>query len=406
MAAAEKASDTVVANLKQEMAVQKSTLEQTQAALAEEKSKAKDAAHANTTASTEMQRKIDTTRDALEAQKKACADLENKLNSTKAQLAANVKEFEASRQDLNGKITALTTEITASKAATADWQREADKAKGEAEKSRAAAESANQDKHAAQEARVLAEKDSKTALEAKGKAEAEKAEKERDAKEAIAATTKAMQEADKANKELESTKEKFATLTTRFNELSETSKVTSANDAGMIKSLQATLVEKDAAITSLKEQFADMRRSLSDKLSEETAGHEGTKSSLERLKQESYNLYTAYTGCMQQLEEYKVALERESQESARLHQAMATQKQEAARDAFRTNKSMLLPPSSLAGLASGGGSGNGGMDFGNFGSFAPGASANITDLNPDGSSPYSAGKTAGGASGENSFAVD
>ena len=174
----------------------------------------------------------------------------------------------------------------------------------------------------------------------------------------------------------------------------------------MIKSLQATLVEKDAAITSLKEQFADMRRSLSDKLSEETAGHEGTKSSLERLKQESYNLYTAYTGCMQQLEEYKVALERESQESARLHQAMATQKQEAARDAFRTNKSMLLPPSSLAGLASGGGSGNGGMDFGNFGSFAPGASANITDLNPDGSSPYSAGKTAGGASGENSFAVD
>ena len=120
VAAAEKASDTVVANLKQEMAVQKSTLEQTQAALAEEKSKAKDAAHANATASTEMQRKIDTTRDALEAQKKACADLENKLNSTKAQLAANVKEFEASRQDLNGKITALTTEITASKAATAD----------------------------------------------------------------------------------------------------------------------------------------------------------------------------------------------------------------------------------------------------------------------------------------------
>ena len=369
MAAAEKASDTVVANLKQEMAVQKSTLEQTQAALAEEKSKAKDAAHANATASTEMQRKIDTTRDALEAQKKACADLENKLNSTKAQLAANVKEFEASRQDLNGKITALTTEITARRRRLPTGSARLIRRKAR-RRSPAAAESANQDKHAAQEARVLAEKDSKTALEAKGKAEAEKAEKERDAKEAIAATTKAMQDADKANKELESTKEKFATLTTRFNELSETSKVTSANDAGMIKSLQATLVEKDAAITSLKEQFADMRRSLSDKLSEETAGHEGTKSSLERLKQESYNLYTAYTGCMQQLEEYKVALERESQESARLHQAMATQKQEAARDAFRTNKSMLLPPSSLAGLASGGGSGNGGMDFGNFGSFA------------------------------------
>jgi hypothetical protein len=62
---------------------------------------------------------------------------------------------------------------------------------------------------------------------------------------------------------------------------------------------------------------------LNGRLSEETALHDATKSQLERLKQEAYNLYTAYTGAMQQLEEYRVALERESQESARLHQAGA-----------------------------------------------------------------------------------
>ena len=53
----------------------------------------------------------------------------------------------------------------------------------------------------------------------------------------------------------------------------------------------------------------------------------------------------------------------ESQESARLHQAMATQKQEAARDAFRTSKSMLLPPSSIAGLGGGGNNEAGGFEI-------------------------------------------
>lgn len=400
VASAEKATDTTIAELKQQMAVLKANLEQTQAALNEEKSKAKDASHAHSNAAAELDRKLDATRTALEAQKKATADFENKLNTAKAQLEANAKEAESSRQELNSKITSLSSELTASKAQTADWQREADKSKGEAEKARAAADAATNDKHAAQEARVLAEKDTKTALEAKSNAEAERAERDRDAKEANAAAKSAKDAADKLHKELESLTVKFTNLTEKHTELSENSKVKGAADEGKIASLKATLVEKDTAITSLKEQYSEVKRSLSNKLAEETANHEGTKQSLERLKQEAYNLYTAYTGCMQQLEEYRVALERESQESARLHQAMATQKQEAARDAFRTSKSMLLPPSSIAGLA--GGANNEGGGFGNFGSFG----AKLSELNPDGSSPYSASKTKGGSGGDDDFAVD
>ena len=400
VASAEKATDTTIADLKQQMAVLKANLEQTQAALNEEKSKAKDATHAHSNAAAELDRKLDATRTALEEQKKATADFENKLNTAKAQLEANAKEAESSRQELNSKITSLSSELTAAKTQTADWQREADKSKGEAEKARAAADAAINDKHAAQEARVLAEKDTKSALEAKSNAEAERAERDRDAKEANAASKSAKDASDKLHKELESLTVKYTNITEKHTELSENSKVKSAADEGKIASLNATLVEKDAAIASLKEQYSDVKRSLSSKLAEETAGHEGTKQSLERLKQEAYNLYTAYTGCMQQLEEYRVALERESQESARLHQAMATQKQEAARDAFRTSKSMLLPPSSIAGLGGGGNNEAGG--FGNFGSFG----AKLSELNPDGSSPYSASKTKGDSGGDDDFAVD
>ena len=47
---AEKAADTAIADLKQQMAVLKANLEQTQAALNDEKGKAKDASHAHSNA--------------------------------------------------------------------------------------------------------------------------------------------------------------------------------------------------------------------------------------------------------------------------------------------------------------------------------------------------------------------
>ena len=68
---------------------------------------------------------------------------------------------------------------------------------------------------------------------------------------------------------------------------------------------------------------------------------------------------------MQQLQEFREALERETQESARLHQAMAQAKQEAARDAMRLRSSnTMLPPSSIA-------------TMGNMGLSTPSISENI-----------------------------
>jgi len=100
-------------------------------------------------------------------------------------------------------------------------------------------------------------------------------------------------------------------------------------------------------------------------VAEEAAAHQVTRTQLERLKQESFNLYTAYTKSMQQLQEFREALERETQESARLHQAMAQAKQEAARDAMRLRSSnTMLPPSSIA-------------TMGNMGLSTPSISENI-----------------------------
>ena len=387
--------------------MQKTTLEQTQAALAEERNKSKDAENKSSNSLAEADRKLEATRTALDAQKETCADLQNQLMTMKSQA-----------DDLNNKNTVLTTELASVNSQATVWQREADKAKMEAEKSRAQAEAATADKHASQEARVLAEKDMKMALEGKAKAEALAISKERDAKDESAKATQAAAEADKAQKNWESVREKLAGLTTQHQELSDTTKSQLSAASSKMAWLEATLAEKEAAITTMKDQGADLKKTLSEKITEETTAHEATKSQLERLKQEAYNLYTAYTGAMQQLEEYRVALERESQESARLHHAMAQQKQEAARDALRTTKSagMMLPPSSISRMSSFSAGGFSGSPMGNFEQFSSHgmnfpAASNISEINPDNGSQYGNGmpdgmNQNGGDNSEKSFAVD
>lgn len=395
MAAAEKEHSSALAAIKQDLAVQRTTLEQTQTALAEERSKSRDAAHSSSTSLADIDRKLEATRSALEAQKDICADLQNQLTTAKTQMEASAKETATKREELNNKNTALISELNAVKAQAAEWQREADKAKMDAEKSRSQSEAATAEKHAAQEARVLAEKDMKAALEEKAKVDALCISKERDAKDEATKASQATAEAEKANKNLEMVRDKLEGLTTQHHELSDTTKSQLAAASSKMAWLEATLAEKEAAIATMKVQGADLKKTLSEKIAEETTTHEATKSQLERLKQEAYNLYTAYTGAMQQLEEYRVALERESQESARLHQAMAQQKQEAARDALRTNKSsgMLLPPAHMSRMHTFGGGGfgfSGGSPIGNFEQFSHSpmgmnfpAASNISEINPD-----------------------
>ncbi len=137
-----------------------------------------------------------------------------------------------------------------------------------------------------------------------------------------------------------------------------------------VAKMEVSAAEKDGkakmeALLVSKEEAAELKALLNDKVAEEAAAHQVTRTQLERLKQESFNLYTAYTKSMQQLQEFREALERETQESARLHQAMAQAKQEAARDAMRLRSSnTMLPPSSIA-------------TMGNMGLSTPSISENI-----------------------------
>jgi len=136
-----------------------------------------------------------------------------------------------------------------------------------------------------------------------------------------------------------------------------------------VAKMEVSAAEKDGkakmeALLVSKEEAAELKALLNDKVAEEAAAHEVTRTQLERLKQESFNLYTAYTNSMQQLQEFREALERETQESARLHQAMAQAKQEAARDAMRSTRKTILPPSSIA-------------TMGNMGLSSPSVSENI-----------------------------
>jgi hypothetical protein len=386
--------------MKSAAAVQLSTLEQTKATLLEARGSAKDVSFAHTNAVGELDRRLEALRESLETEKKENADLVNKLAGSKSKAESNAKEAESNAAVLQGKIAQLNTELTGALAALADWKREADKSKADADKSRQVAEAASADKAAAQEARMLAEKDSKIALEAKARAEAEKTEKDRDAKEGIAAAVASKAATEQVNKALEALTVKYETISQKYNETSETSKVAIETGKGRISFLEATLAEREVALAALKDTTADGKRKLTTKLQEESTAHQASRQQFERLKQESYTLYTAYTGCNQQLEEYRVALERESQESARLHQALATQKQEAARDALRPSKAnMMLPPSSLASLNGAGGG------FESFANFHGGNAANISEFN-DGSSPASGKGTPGRDRGENSFAVD
>ena len=68
---------------------------------------------------------------------------------------------------------------------------------------------------------------------------------------------------------------------------------------------------------------------------------------------------------MQQMEEYRVALERETHESAKLHQAIAQQKNEAARDAVKMSSAgaMLGPPAGFGGGMGGSAGKSGGSSF-------------------------------------------
>ncbi|CAL6372607.1 unnamed protein product [Bathycoccus prasinos] len=174
-----------------------------------------------------------------------------------------------------------------------------------------------------------------------------------------ASTEQWQREADKSKNDAATARKETQVETSEKAKVSEAKALLEAKVEELSKNMNNQLKEKITQLAETKE--AARLRSVEDQgvIANRESQLAETQAQLERLKQEAYNLYTSYTGAMQQMEEYRVALERETHESAKLHQAIAQQKNEAARDAVKMSSAgaMLGPP---AGFGPGGSAGRSG----------------------------------------------
>lgn len=273
------------------------------------KHEAKSTAAENKLTETKHLQKIDELAKALESARMNFAEKDSALSAANATIKSDEKaitELLREKSEASQKISSLNTQLESQRASTEQWQREADKSKNDAATARKETQVETSEKAKVSEAKAL--------LEAK----VEELSKKLNAMTAEAAGAK--EKNASMNNQL---KEKI----TQLAETKEAARLRSVEDQGVIANRESQLAE--------------------------------TQAQLERLKQEAYNLYTSYTGAMQQMEEYRVALERETHESAKLHQAIAQQKNEAARDAVKMSSAgaMLGPP---AGFGPGGSAGRSG----------------------------------------------
>ena len=273
------------------------------------KDEAKSTAAENKLTETKHLQKIDELAKALESARMNFAEKDSALSAANATIKSDEKALTESlreKSEASQKISSLNTQLESQRASTEQWQREADKSKNDAATARKETQVETSEKAKVSEAKAL--------LEAK----VEELSKKLNAMTAEAAGAK--EKNASMNNQL---KEKI----TQLAETKEAARLRSVEDQGVIANRESQLAE--------------------------------TQAQLERLKQEAYNLYTSYTGAMQQMEEYRVALERETHESAKLHQAIAQQKNEAARDAVKMSSAgaMLGPP---AGFGPGGSAGRSG----------------------------------------------
>ena len=273
------------------------------------KDEAKSTAAENKLTETKHLQKIDELAKALESARMNFAEKDSALSAANATIKSNEKaitELLREKSEASQKSSSLNTQLESQRASTEQWQREADKSKNDAATARKETQVETSEKAKVSEAKAL--------LEAK----VEELSKKLNAMTAEAAGAK--EKNASMNNQL---KEKI----TQLAETKEAARLRSVEDQGVIANRESQLAE--------------------------------TQAQLERLKQEAYNLYTSYTGAMQQMEEYRVALERETHESAKLHQAIAQQKNEAARDAVKMSSAgaMLGPP---AGFGPGGSAGRSG----------------------------------------------
>ena len=249
-------------------------------------------------------------REKVEEFKKIIDGLKSEIQDREAKIEAANKESKQHEREslkqhdainrLEAKVDALNNELESSKNQCVQWQRECDMAKASEQNSRNEADAAKDERMKEEKARSLSEQ---AAADARRKCE-----------EALAEAAE-----NKQNKKL----------------------------------AEQALEVKEAELKDVTHKAQLMEKDFREALKHEKEEHAATEDRLEKLKQQSFDLYNAYTTTMQQLEEYRAALERESQESANLHAALAKQKEEAARDALRTRSSKFIaPPPGYAGSPS------------------------------------------------------
>ena len=240
-------------------------------------------------------------KDTVEEFKKAQTELKLQLHDALAKIEAEhkgmkVQEAEVLKQRdvinrLEAKNASLIAELDNTRAQCVQWQRETDMAKAEMQQARSEAE-------AAKEERMKEEKH-------RGIAENETADSRRKAAEATALAADEKQTRKLAEQELEA---------------------------------------KQNELKDLKHKAQMMEKDYKEMLTDEKQARAQLEENYETLKQDSVNLYNAYTSSNQQIEEYRIALEREAQEAAALHAALAKQKEDAARDAVRSRSTRVIAP--------------------------------------------------------------
>ena len=240
-------------------------------------------------------------REKGEEYKKTIDGLKSEIQDRDAKIESASKEMKQHEREslkqhdainrLEAKVDSLNNELDSAKNQCVQWQRECDMAKAAEQNSRSEAEAAREERMKEEKSRAMSETH---AADARRKCE-----------EAIAEAAE-----NKQNRKL----------------------------------AEQALEVKEAELKEVTHKAQLMEKDFRDALKHEKEEHAATEDRLEKLKQQSFDLYNAYTSTMQQLEEYRAALERESQEAANLHAALAKQKEEAARDALRSRTAKFIAP--------------------------------------------------------------
>ena len=291
-----------------------------------------DATHAREAAAreTEARREFDRAMELVRRKDEELASLASKLSNGSVAAAADVssletrleekekalEEKETALADATRELAAMRAELTALAVHQERLAKDADHARAEAERARASAKEGSDEYRTAVAAASAAEREAAAARAAEALARDINARSQTDVAEWIARERDA--------------KEDLVELRVSHERLQQEFRDKTANALEKLAAAERTLLEErhksETRDKSNRDRIAQLERVRVD------AEHETRRlrEALERQKQETYYLYTNYANVANQLEDAKTALEREQEESIRMHKGFAAQKMQLA----------------------------------------------------------------------------